>query len=450
MDIDDDNTGTTTRDRERGSLFLHFDGNNTGGDTSNETRIYNIWNDVNIAQDYDLVRGIYNDIVTSSSTGENASLNGVYTDIRINNSSTVNLIAGSFAYARKTGANSTGSVTQMYGSYYIARNDGGATGSVTSMYGTRSEVRLSDGSTGNNANTNVNVTNAYAVYARMENDNHANGQSNSGMTALYYGTYATTNGLNNPYGLYIHSSAPNNYIGGNLEVNGNLTANGTISDGAVTDVAVSYTGRSAPCTLPITVTGTATKTINIPTNSNAFGAKYVQTSEPTGTSICDGDVWYETDGGGTSGITIENATESTYRNITFADDSSATTLKVNDNGRLQVRPSDGAVRVGGDITAFYSSDARLKKNISPIKNALEKVRSISGNTFEWNEKTHNKGKEVGVIAQEVEKLDLPGVTTTRQDGTKAVRYEKLVPLLVEAIKELKDEINELKANASVS
>ena len=215
-------------------------------------------------------------------------------------------------------------------------------------------------------------------------------------------------------------------------------------------MAVSYTGRSAPCTLPITITGTATKTINIPTSSNAFGAKYVQTSEPTGTSICDGDVWYETDGGGTSGITIENATESTYRNITFADDSSATTLKVNDNGRLQVRPSDGAVRVAGDITAFYSSDARLKKNISPIKNALEKVRSISGNTFEWNEKTHHKGKEVGVIAQEVEKLDLPGVTTTRQDGTKAVRYEKLVPLLIEAIKELKNEINEIKANASVS
>ena len=92
----------------------------------------------------------------------------------------------------------------------------------------------------------------------------------------------------------------------------------------------------------------------------------------------------------------------------------------------------------------------MKKNISPIKNALEKVSSISGNTFEWNEKTHNKGKEVGVIAQEVEKLDLPGVTTTRQDGTKAVRYEKLGPLLIEAIKELKVEINQLKANASVS
>ena len=62
----------------------------------------------------------------------------------------------------------------------------------------------------------------------------------------------------------------------------------------VSDVQVSYTGRSAPCTLPITVTGTATKTINIPDNSNAFGAKYVQATEPTGSSVCEGDIWYDT------------------------------------------------------------------------------------------------------------------------------------------------------------
>ena len=92
----------------------------------------------------------------------------------------------------------------------------------------------------------------------------------------------------------------------------------------------------------------------------------------------------------------------------------------------------------------------LRSGLNPKSTTLKKVRSISGNTFEWNEKTHNKGKEVGVIAQEIEKLELPGVTTTRQDGTKAVRYEKLVPLLIEAIKELKDEINQIKANLSVS
>ena len=102
----------------------------------------------------------------------------------------------------------------------------------------------------------------------------------------------------------------------------------------------------------------------------------------------------------------------------------------------------------GDITAFYSSDEQLKDNITPIPDALEKVISISGNTFNWNEKSEYEGKkEVGVIAQEIEKLDLPGVTTTRDTGYKAVRYEKLVPLLIEAIKELKAEVDELKSHS---
>jgi len=70
----------------------------------------------------------------------------------------------------------------------------------------------------------------------------------------------------------------------------------TIDSTGATDVTVDYTGRSAPCTLPITVSEptTGTKQINIPSNSNAFGAKYVQNTEPTGNTICDGDIWYDT------------------------------------------------------------------------------------------------------------------------------------------------------------
>ena len=101
----------------------------------------------------------------------------------------------------------------------------------------------------------------------------------------------------------------------------------------------------------------------------------------------------------------------------------------------------------GDITAFASSDKRLKDNITPIPNALDKVLSISGNTFNWNEESPYEGKaDTGVIAQEIETLDLPGVTTIRDDGTHAVKYEKLVPLLIEAIKELKAEVDELKSH----
>ena len=62
--------------------------------------------------------------------------------------------------------------------------------------------------------------------------------------------------------------------------------------------------------------------------------------------------------------------------------------------------------------------------------------------MEW--KTKKEGSETGVIAQEVEALGLPDVVATRDDGYMAVKYEKLVPLLIEAIKELKNEVDELK------
>ena len=105
----------------------------------------------------------------------------------------------------------------------------------------------------------------------------------------------------------------------------------------------------------------------------------------------------------------------------------------------------GALNVGGDITAFSSSDVTLKENITPIQNAVDKVLSISGNTFRWNEKSVYNGEEgTGIIAQEIEALQLPGVTETRQDGTKAVRYDRLVPLLIEAIKELDGKIKSLE------
>jgi hypothetical protein len=101
--------------------------------------------------------------------------------------------------------------------------------------------------------------------------------------------------------------------------------------------------------------------------------------------------------------------------------------------------------VAGDIIGFYSSDQRLKDNITPIPGALDKVLSISGNTFNWNEKSGRNGTEAGVIAQEIQAV-LPEAVTIRDNGYLAVRYEQLIPLLIEAIKDLKTEINNLKGN----
>ena len=104
----------------------------------------------------------------------------------------------------------------------------------------------------------------------------------------------------------------------------------------------------------------------------------------------------------------------------------------------------GTLDVTGDITAFYSSDERLKDNITPIDDPLAKVVSISGNTFDWNDKSKKRGNDTGLIAQEVEALELPGLVVTRDNGYLAVDYHKVVPLLVEAIKELSGKVDALE------
>ena len=103
------------------------------------------------------------------------------------------------------------------------------------------------------------------------------------------------------------------------------------------------------------------------------------------------------------------------------------------------------LNVAGDIIAFASSDKRLKDNIKPIENALDKVNKISGVTFEWNEISHKETgkKDVGVIAQEIEEI-LPELVDNRSNGYKAVDYPKLTALLIEAVKDLSNQVKELK------
>jgi hypothetical protein len=105
----------------------------------------------------------------------------------------------------------------------------------------------------------------------------------------------------------------------------------------------------------------------------------------------------------------------------------------------------GVIRAGGDVIAFNASDAKLKDNVSVITNAVDKISSIRGVTYVWNteKQKEHEGLDVGVLAQEVEKI-LPSAVIERENGYKAVNYIKLIPLLIESIKELKAELNELK------
>jgi len=112
--------------------------------------------------------------------------------------------------------------------------------------------------------------------------------------------------------------------------------------------------------------------------------------------------------------------------------------------------SDGDFHADGDVIAYSTtiSDERLKKDVVKIPNALEKVQQLNGYTFT---RIQNDQKSAGVIAQEIEKV-LPEAVKEKQlplhtdddNVYKVVEYDAIHGLLIEAIKELKAEIDELR------
>ena len=108
----------------------------------------------------------------------------------------------------------------------------------------------------------------------------------------------------------------------------------------------------------------------------------------------------------------------------------------------------GAILATNDVVAFATSDERLKENFEPIGSAVEKVEQLTGYTYNWipMEGVHVYGdmKDVGVIAQEVEKV-LPELVSDRENGYKAVKYDKLTAVLIQAVKELSARVKELES-----
>jgi len=116
---------------------------------------------------------------------------------------------------------------------------------------------------------------------------------------------------------------------------------------------------------------------------------------------------------------------------------------------INVAPSGvaGAILATNDVVAFASSDERLKENLEPIGSAVEKVEQITGYTYNWipMEDIHVYGdmKDIGVIAQEVEKV-LPEIVSDRENGYKAIKYDKLTAVLIQAVKELSNRVKTLE------
>jgi len=227
-----------------------------------------------------------------------------------------------------------------------------------------------------------------------------------------------------------------------LTQNGVLIGNGTSAVSAVdlsTDgVIVIGDGSGNPTTLDVGGSGGITILGTIATgvwNGTAIDTAYIDTTLTSQTSMYNTSLKVGRDSGGDW--------------IDFGTDDN---IKVYLSNVEEFRfASGGTFHADADITAYSStvaSDARLKENITDTKYGLSDIMKLRGVDFDW--KREDMGHSVGVLAQEVEAV-IPELVKEHEglNGKgkfKAVDYNKLVPVLIESIKELKKEIDDLKSN----
>ena len=175
----------------------------------------------------------------------------------------------------------------------------------------------------------------------------------------------------------------------------------------------------------------------------------ITTGNGSFTIDCADDIVLDADGGtivfkdGGTEKALISLDNSGYFDIYSSVQDSDIRLRGNDGGSLidalTLDMSEaGAATFNDNVTAY--SDERLKDNIKTIENGLDKVEQLRGVTYTRNEK-----ENIGVIAQEVEKI-LPEIVLTADDemGTKSVDYSRLTAVLIEAVKELSEKIQKLE------
>ena len=153
---------------------------------------------------------------------------------------------------------------------------------------------------------------------------------------------------------------------------------------------------------------------------------------------------------GPAGPTGAKGATGSAASLGLTDDLSCRSLRV---GTSSSTPQSGEIRAANNVTAYYSSDSRLKENVKNIENPLKKIQSINGVTFDWTDKyiqehggedgTYVRKNDIGVIAQEIQPV-IPEIVTKRDDGYLAIKYDRLTPLLIEAIKSLNEKVEKLE------
>ena len=242
-------------------------------------------------------------------------------------------------------------------------------------------------------------------------------------------------------------------ITGTLSVSGAATLSSSLSvSGTLSASGAATLSSSLSVSSDISSSGNVSATGNVTAGNRLIG-QLQRSIQIVGTGI---DSTFNNTANVT--VTLPDKTKITvsgsYIDNGFRGDMTATPLGTANT--LVLRGQNGGTNFGsggvvsaGDITAF-ASDERLKTNIEPIQNGLDKVLKLRGFTYNFNEIGEELGfdsslRHSGVSAQEVQAV-LPEAVcpAPASDEYLTVKYEKLVPLLIEAIKELKEKIDELK------
>lgn len=275
-----------------------------------------------------------------------------------------------------------------------------------------------------------NISQAFGKYCFVTGDNslamgdHAFVSNN---TSFAFGKYAYTNRDNSfVLGSYNDYSAQGIFEIGNGTADNNrknalaVLANGNIGIGTTPrtrlDVVVSSSGSFYHPNTSLGVESSTNHYINLITNNDS------ETGILFGNSISYAD----------GGITYTPATApSNARAMTFRT-ANTTPMILYNNGNLALAG-----------TLYQNSDAVLKKNITPLSNSLHSIQQLSGYTYNWKDETRDSIIQIGLIAQELQKV-YPQLVRENSEGVLSVNYSGLIPVLIEGIKEQQNQIEQLR------